>query len=151
MGFHHLEEITHTFIQHETNSSQINKWSLPHYRCIPISFLYTTASVPSLMSLFLHVDSFFSVKAHQSRALLSLAAIQDCMAWLRGHMLSRCGLCGISGWLHMLSDDKQRIRSDRSWLRTFVSNESVWFVLQLVLFHVNYQCVMDSFSERLHL
>lgn len=31
-------------------------------------------------------------------------------------MLSRCGLCGISGWLRMLSDDKQRIRSDRSWL-----------------------------------
>lgn len=77
-------------------------------------------SRPSCLVLFSNPDSFFSVKkAHQSRAPLSLAAVQYCMAGLRGHMLNRCGLCGISGWLHMLSDDRQRIRSDRSWLRTF--------------------------------
>lgn len=71
---------------------------------------------PSCFVFLPHGDSFCTVSEYQSRVLLALAAVNDCMAWL--HMLSRCALCGISGWLNKLSDDKQRIGSDHSWLWT---------------------------------
>lgn len=81
--------------------------------------LYTIALILSRVSFFLpHPDLFSSLKCLKAESCClwstGLAAVQYCMAWLQGHMLNRCGLCGISGWLHMLSDDKQWIRSDRS-------------------------------------
>lgn len=76
-------------------------------------------------------DSFFSVKAHQSRAPLSLAAVQYCMAWLQGHMLSRCGFCveslGGSACYLMIGRGSDLIAADSGLLFPFAMNLSDLF------------------------
>lgn len=120
---HHLEEIMTAHIHAE--AMHMRDKAIPNQRAITASVLsfpsllphaaYTALhqSHPPCLLFLLHRD-LFSLAAHFGEPCCLWADLA--VAWLPGYVLNRCGLCGISGWLHMLSDDKRQIRWNRSWI-----------------------------------